>query len=195
MRLPDVDADHLSEDQQRLHDSLMSRPEVAAMGLVGPFGVWMHAPDLGTAMARLGGKVRFSTSLPANVTEVAICTTGAFYRAPFEFAAHRALAIRAGVDAAQLDRLAAGDDPGFEGAEASAHAVASELLRDHTLSAATYDDASRRFGPQGMVELVTTIGYYSLISLTLNGFEVRLAPGMTDPFAGTARATPTETAT
>jgi 4-carboxymuconolactone decarboxylase len=182
MRLPAIDTTNLSDDQQRLHEALMSRPEVAAMGLVGPFGVWMHAPDLGLAMSRLGGKIRFSTSLPANVTEVAICTTGAFYRASFEFAAHRTMALRAGVDEQALGRLAAGADPGFVDDEAAAHAVAIELLRDHAITAATYADASSRFGPQGMVELVTTVGYYSLISLMLNGFEVPLASGMTDPF-------------
>ncbi len=184
MRLPEIDADRLNDDQLRLHEMLMSRPEVAAMGLVGPFGVWMHAPDVGIAMSRLGGKVRFSTSLPANLTEVAICTTGAHYRAAFEFAAHRTMAVRAGVDAGKLDRLAAGDEPGFDGDEAAAYAVAVELLRDQRISVSTYADAAERFGHQGMVELVTTVGYYSLISLLLNGFEVPLAAGMTDPFAG-----------
>jgi 4-carboxymuconolactone decarboxylase len=184
MRLPDIDAAVLTDEQQPLYDSLAGRPEVQAMGLVGPFGVWMHAPDVGAAMAQLGAKVRFATSLPANVTEVAICTTGAHFRSPFEFAAHRTLALRAGVDAASLDRLAAGEHPGFEGDEAAAHAVATELLADHAISSDTYADGQRRFGDQGMVELVTTVGYYSLISLTLNGFEVPLAPGMSDPFAG-----------
>jgi len=81
MRLPDIDAHHLTDEQQPLYDdSLSSRPEVQTMGLVGPFGVWMHAPDVGAAMAQLGAKVRFSSSLPANVTEVAICTTGARLR-------------------------------------------------------------------------------------------------------------------
>jgi 4-carboxymuconolactone decarboxylase len=182
MRLPAVDADQLNDEQQRLHEMLMSRPEVAAMGLVGPFGVWMHAPDVGIAMSRLGSKVRFSTSLPANVTEVAICTTGAYHRAAFEFAAHRTMAITAGVDADRLDILAAGRDPHFEGDEAAASAVATELLRDHRISAATYADAVERFGHRGMVELVTTVGYYGLISMLLNGFEVPLAEGMTDPF-------------
>jgi 4-carboxymuconolactone decarboxylase len=182
VRLPDIDPDRLSPRQQELHTSLMNRPEVQAMGLVGPFGVWMHAPDVGTAMAALGRSVRFDTSLPPNVTEVAICTTGAFYRAAFEFAAHRGLAVRAGVEPAALDRLAAGDDPAFEGDEAAAHAVARQLLHDHRIEPDTYADAARRFGPQGMVELVATIGYYSLISLMLNGFEVPLAPGMDDPF-------------
>jgi len=184
MRLPDIDADDLTDEQRPLYDSLSTRPEVQAMGLVGPFGVWMHAPDVGAAMAGLGAKVRFSTSLPANVTEVAICTTGAHFRAPFEFAAHRTLALRAGVAEASLDRLAAGAAPGFEGDEAAAHAVATELLVDHAISPDTYADGQGRFGDRGMVELVTTVGYYSLISLTLNGFEVPLAPGMTDPFTG-----------
>ena len=125
-RLPDIDTDHLTDEQAELYEALLSRPEVAKLGLIGPFGVWMHAPDLGKAMSALGGKVRFSTSLPNNVTEVAICTTGAFHRAKFEFAAHRGLAIRAGVDEGALDRLATGEEPGFDGDEGAAYAVASE---------------------------------------------------------------------
>ena len=181
-RLPAVDTTALTDEQQKLHESLMSRPDVAALGLVGPFGVWMHAPDLGLAMSRLGGRVRFTTSLPANVSEVAICTTGAFHHAKFEFAAHRGLAIRAGVDEAAIDRLGAGEDPGFDGDEAAAHAVATEILRDHRISEATYVDAEARFGAQGMVELLTTVGYYCLISTLLNGFDIPLVDGMTDPF-------------
>ena len=183
MRLPDIDPDDLTGEQQPLYDALMNRPEVQAMGLVGPFGVWMHAPELGTAMAQLGAAVRFSASLPAAVTEVAICTTGAFFRSSFEFAAHRTMALRAGVDEAKLDRLAAGEDPEFNGDEHAAHAVASDLLHDHRVSHDVYADAHRRFGDQGMVELVTTVGYYSLVSMLLNGFDVPLARGMTDPFA------------
>ncbi len=183
-RLPDIDAATYSPAQQAMYGSLASRPEVQQHGVVGPFAVWMHAPEIGSAMAALGAQVRFSSSLPQHVTEVAICSTGAWYRASFEFAAHRPLAIEAGVDEAKLDRLAAGEDPGFEGDEAAAHAVATELLRDRRISDATYADAAQRFGPQGVVELVTTIGYYGLISMQLNGFEVDLSPGMADPFAG-----------
>ena len=181
-RLPDIDTDHLTTEQAELYEALLSRPEVARLGLIGPFGVWMHAPDLGKALSALGGKVRFATSLPNNVTEVAICTTGAFHRAKFEFAAHRGLAIRAGVDEAALDRLAVGEAPGFVGDEGAAYAVASELLNTHAISDATYADAAERFGPQGMVELTTTVGYYCLVSLMLNAFQVGVVEGMTDPF-------------
>lgn len=182
-RLPDLDPDDLSEDQQRLYASLQNRPEIRANGLVGPFAVWMHAPDLGAPMAALGAGIRFQASLPANATEVAICTTGVHYGASFEVAAHLPLAISAGVDQGALSRLAAGEDPGFEGDDALAHAVASELLRTHTVSSGTYRDAVERFGAQGVVELTTTVGYYALNALLLNAFEIPLAPGMDDPLA------------
>jgi 4-carboxymuconolactone decarboxylase len=183
-RLPAIDPDRYTGPQQVLFETLASRPEVAAHGVVGPFAAWMHAPEIGSALAAVGAEVRFSASLPANVTEVAICTTGARCRAAFEFAAHRGLAVAAGVDEAALDRLAAGDDPGFDGDEAAAHAVASELLGHHTISDETYRNAVERFGSRGMVELVTTVGYYSLNAMLLNGFEIELAPGMAEPWPG-----------
>ncbi len=182
MRLPAIDPDHLDEDQHELYAALTSRPEVRSMGLVGPFGVWMHAPSMGAAMARLGREIRFEASLPPDVTEVAICTTGAFFRAAFEFAAHRRMAIAAGVDEDRLDRLAAGEDPGFEGDAHAAYTIATELLRDHAITEPAHADGEQRFGPRGMVELVTTVGYYSLISLLLNGFDVDLPTGMANPF-------------
>ena len=50
-RLPDIDTEHLTAEQAELYEALLSRPEVARLGLIGPFGVWMHAPDLGKAMS------------------------------------------------------------------------------------------------------------------------------------------------
>ena len=59
--------------------------------------------------------------------------------------------------------------------------MATEILRDHRISDATYADADGRFGSQGMVELLTTVGYYCLISMLLNGFDVPLVDGHDRP--------------
>lgn len=182
-RLPDLDPLQYTEAQGRLATDLGNRPEVQANGIVGPFAAWMQAPDLGEPLAALGTRIRFGASLPASATEVAICTTATFYRSSFEASAHRPLALRAGVDEAALDRLFAGEEPRFAGDDAIAHAVATELLRDHGISGATYERADDRFGLQGVVELTTTVGYYALNALLLNAFEVPLAPGMDDPLA------------
>lgn len=182
-RLPDLDLDDLTDEQRALYAGLQNRPEIQAHGLVGPFATWMQAPAIGAPLAELGRNLRFAASLPANVTEVAICTTGAFFRSSFELAAHLPLARKAGVDAAALGRLCAGDEPRFEGDEAAAHAVATELLRDHAIADATFTDASERFGPRGVTELITTVGFYALNAFLLSGFQIPLAPGMDDPLA------------
>ena len=50
------------------------------------------------------------------------------------------------------------------------------------MSDETYADAVAAFGAEGVIELVTTVGYYCLISLTLNAFEIPLPPEWEDPF-------------
>jgi 4-carboxymuconolactone decarboxylase len=61
--------------------------------------------------------------------------------------------------------------------------VAVELYRTQRLSDATYARATAHFGEAGVFELLALVGYYTLVSLLLNGFNVPLAPGETPPFA------------
>ena len=60
----------------------------------------------------------------------------------------------------------------------------------HRIEAATYAAAEAAFGEEGLIELVTTIGYYCVVSLTLNAFEVPLPESWTDPFPEEARLSP-----
>jgi 4-carboxymuconolactone decarboxylase len=52
----------------------------------------------------------------------------------------------------------------------------------HALPRPLYDRAVARFGERGLMELMATIGYYTLVSMTLNAFEVQVGPGQTAPF-------------
>jgi len=183
-RLSPLSEDELNEQQRDFLDGLNQGPRGggARLGLIGPYGVWARAPHVGEPAQRLGAALRFGTNLTENIKEVAICTVGAFHRSRFEFAAHRRLAVRAGVAEAPLERLRAGEPPAFEGDEATVHALTDELLRRHRLSQPTYDRACSAFGEAGLVELVSLIGYYCLVSHTLNAFDVELVDGMQDPF-------------
>ena len=155
------------------------------IGLIGPFGAWVRAPSVGSAIQATGEAIRFNTSLPENVKEVAICTVGVFHRSAFEFSAHRALAIEAGVSESALDQLVTGEHPDFVLDEQLAYTIASQLLNQHKIIPDTYAHGVEVFGETGMIELVATVGYYCLISLTLNAFEIPLEPGMQDPFETT----------
>lgn len=188
MRLPEITPEELSGAGREVYEALRSGPRssatsnLAARGLVGPYGVWVQAPAIGGPTQALGAAIRFAGGLPENVKEAAICTVGAHYKAKFEFGAHERLAQAAGIDQRHLDALREGQPAGFAGAEAIAHRVAAELLDSHRLSDGTYADALEEFGAEGVIELVTTVGYYCLISLTLNAFEVPLPPEWDDPF-------------
>ncbi len=187
MRLSPLDRTDLNDDQQAVLDAIEQGPRGAAnpgIGMIGPFGCWVRAPKVGHAVQALGEAIRFNGSLPENIKEIAICTVGAHYRSKFEFAAHRRLAKLAGVSENVLDQMVAGEDPDLAGDELLAFTIASQLVNQHQLMDETYSLGVSAFGEVGMIELTATIGYYCLISLTLNTFRIPLADGMHDPFPG-----------
>ena len=65
---------------------------------------------------------------------------------------------------------------------AAVHDFATELHRNRVVSDETYARAEAALGLQGVVDLVGILGYYTLISMTINAFHVPLPDGAPDPF-------------
>jgi len=146
--------------------------------LVGPFNAFVHAPQVGRRLASLGAVLRFGTSIERRLSEVAIITVGARWKAEFEWWAHARMAREHGVPDAVVVAIGRGEEPPFEVAdERTIYSVAHELTEAGQVSQASYDAARDLLGEQGMVELVSLCGYYTLISYLLNAFAVPLPPG------------------
>lgn len=87
MRLSPISRDELKDAQQAVLEAIESGPRGTGqdgkprtgIGLIGPFGDWVSAPSVGSAIQATGEAIRFNTSLPENVKEVAICTVGVFH--------------------------------------------------------------------------------------------------------------------
>ena len=108
---------------------------------------------------------------------------GRHWTAEYEYFAHARLARKAGLEDAIIGAIAARKRPAFAQAhDEIVYDVCHELFETHRLSDGTYRRAVEAFGLPSVVELVATIGYYSLVSLTLNAFEVPLPPGERSPF-------------
>jgi len=138
----------------------------------------VHAPDVGRRLASLGAVVRFGTSIDRRLSEVAIITVGARWKAEFEWWAHARMAREHGVPDAVVDAIGRGAEPQFTAEdERIVYAVAHELADAGQVSQDTYDAARDLLGEAGLVELVTLCGYYTLISFLLNAFAVPLPPG------------------
>jgi 4-carboxymuconolactone decarboxylase len=181
-RLPYVRRDALDEKGQALWDGITSTRRDSVIndegGLVGPFNAWLIAPEVGTHLSALGAVLRFGTTIERRLLELAIITVGARWRAEFEWWAHSRMAREHGVAPDVIDAIQRGDPPTLSrDDERSVHAVASQLATTGRIDGATYDAAHGLLGDKAMVELVLLCGYYTLVSFSLNAFDVPLPAG------------------
>jgi 4-carboxymuconolactone decarboxylase len=172
-RLPYLRRDDLDEAGRQVWDGVVgSRPADLVGengGLIGPFNAVVHAPGVGRRLSSLGATLRFKASIERRLSELAIITVAARWKAEFEWFAHSPMAREHGLSEAVDERVV--------------YAVARELATTGRLDQASYEAARRLLGDEGMVELVSLCGYYTLISYLLNAFEVPLPPGATPMWA------------
>ena len=179
-RLPELRYDAMTADQQRVHDEIVTGPRGQ---VVGPLKVWLHAPGLAKRAQKLGAYVRFESALPAPLAELAILVTARHWQAEFEWHAHARLARAAGIPEAVIEAIRRGAAPALADPKSRAvHAVARELHETRALSEATYAAAETALGQAALVDLVGLLGYYTLVSITLNAFAVPTPDG-SRPFA------------
>lgn len=179
-RPPALDEAGMTADQRRIHDEILSGPR----GIVeGPLRVWLINPGLADKAQALGAYCRYGTRLPPRLSELAILVVGAHWRSGFEWHVHAPIAIKAGVPAAAVEAIRTGADPAFADVEARVvHAFARELVTRREVAEATYRQTVATLGLEATVDLVGVLGYYTLISMTINAFHVPVPGGAPEPF-------------
>ena len=181
-RLPAIAMDSLKPEQQAIVDAINNGPRGRFMN-AGPFAVFLHAPTYGMLTQQLGGHLRFNTSVPPRLSEFAILCTGRYWKAQFEWHAHAKIAAKQGVKEATIRDLHAGRAPkSAPRDEMAIYAFVKELYATRRVSNATYARVQKLLGDAGVVELVGILGYYVLISMTLNVFRMPLPDGTPLPF-------------
>lgn len=193
-RISYITPENFTEAQQHLFESITGgkrgegrAPEdllTAEGGMSGPFNAWLRSPVLGDAAQRLGEAVRFESTLPPQLRELAILIVAAKWKAQYEWWAHERIARREGLDEGVIASVKAETSPDFSNPiEGLVYNFARELLDQHRVSDHLYDEAVELLGEAGVVELVILLGYYTLVSMTLNVFEVPVPSGADAPFA------------
>jgi 4-carboxymuconolactone decarboxylase len=192
-RLAPVVPAEMSTEQRELFEAIaggrrargvaLKKLLTAEGGLHGPFNAWLHAPAIGMLVQRLGEKLRFEGALTDRQREIAILCVAALWRSEFEWWAHARIARECGLEEEIIEAIAARDRPPLEDeAEGLVHDLTRAVLDDHRVSETLYESAVAALGAGVVVELVTLVGYYTLVSMTLNVFEVDVPPGETRPF-------------
>jgi len=182
-RLKDPIEEQMTPPQKALRDAISSGPRGIRKKLNGPFAIWLQAPEFGDLAQRLGAHVRYNTALSPRQSEFAILCTGQKWKAQYEWFAHEPMALKAGVKPQTVKDIKAGRLPkGAPKDERAIYDFIQELYKTRRVSDKNYKRVHSFLGDRGMVELIGIMGYYTLISMTLNVFRADLPDNAPLPF-------------
>jgi 4-carboxymuconolactone decarboxylase len=158
--------DEMTPEQKTMMDHLVSGER---RGAGGPFNVLLRSPEMGDLAQQFGASMRFHSSLPRKLNEMAIIITARHWTAQYEWNAHRQAAAQAGLNESIIQAIAAGKRPAsMDADETVVYNFATELLNTHQVSDGVFNAAKSKFGERGVVDMIGVMGYYQLVSMLLN---------------------------
>ena len=144
----------------------------------GPWTMLLHSPNLAGKLVALTPFFWHESIVEGKLRSVAILAAVREREAAYVWAAQVAMARKNGVREEVIDLLRANGDPGkLPAPEREIVSYVRQLLRANRVDQATFDALGTRFGPQWLVELTATIGYFGLVSGVANAFEVAAPAG------------------
>lgn len=181
-RLPLPRRDELGPEGQRIYDSLADPNGGTLRGLRGPGGITLHSEELARRSRPVNHYLRNEAGIEPRLRELAILATARELDSQFEWAAHEAEALRAGVPAdlvatikhrRPLDTI----DPD----DAVVIGLAREIFTAREVGSATFARALALFGRKRLVELVALMGNYAATAALLTAFDMQLDPDQSPP--------------
>lgn len=176
-RFKPLPPEQMTAEQKRVAQALTEGPRG---GVRGPFPALLRIPALAERVRALGDQVRFESSVPAPLRELAILMVARFWSAQYEWYAHSRHAVQAGIDPSVPEAIGEGKrPPRLSPDEALVYDLCAELLHVRDVSDKTFAAAVARFGETAVLELVALAGYYGFVSLILNVNRTPIPDGAT----------------
>ena len=172
-RFPALKAEQLTPEQKQWADSITAPPRNGRF-TNPPYRAYIRSPQLAERLLSLSDYLRWKTSLPPRLSELAILITARHWTAQYEWHAHYPLAIKAGLDSRIAADIAAGKRPqDMKDDETALYDFVTQLHRDKQVSDAAFRAALDHFGERGIMDVIGIIGYYDLVSMTLNTMQAQ----------------------
>lgn len=172
-RLPELDKTKLSPDQRKIYDEIKRvRGQVR-----GPFAVWLRNAELAEYTLKLQDLFASRVKLERRLVQLMILVSARHATAQFAWSIHEPHALKLGISPDIVEAIRERRTPTFAREdERLVYDITTELNTTHSLSEANFNRGMTMFGEQKLVELVSAIGFYSMVAMTLNAFDVRV-PG------------------
>ena len=179
-RLLSLAYEEMTERQQAIWEDIRSGPRGPSAH--GPFLGWLQSPDLADRAQKLGEYLRFEAQMDKRLAELAILTVARNWTAQYEWFAHKKFAIEAGLSKAVIDSIEKREDPVFPNEDEKAiYDFSVELQQTRNVKDSTFANAVRHIGRTGVTDLIGLLGYYTLVSMTLNVYQIPLPDSQPPP--------------
>lgn len=144
----------------------------------GPFVPLTRSPAVLNAATHLGAYLRFESALAMDLSELAIIITARRWSQNYEWGAHRKIAEQAGLSPDISEAVREGRRPdGMTSEQQIIYDFCTEVHSNGQVSDITYDKAKAAFGEQGVIDITTICGYYSLLAMVMNVARTPLPDG------------------
>lgn len=170
-RIPLVTREQIAEKEQPAYDAFMQSR--AGRPNVGPYSLLLHMPEMAQRLEALRTYLRDEASLSQKLQEIVMISVAREMGCAFIWYAHAAAARQAVVlddivNNIRERRPLANLDPD----EQAVVSFTRELLQNRTVSRPTFDAATARFGPRGVMTLTNLIACYAVLAYNMNTYEL-----------------------
>lgn len=174
-RVPYVTREELNPDGQKIYDQIRQDRNTSEVGL--QFRALLNSPEAAGHLTSLGAQLRFQSSIPENLKELAIILVAREWNSDIEWTGHAVLAARAGVSDGSIERIRTREAPeGLTDEEAVIARFVFQLLREKELSDEAFGAAKNLLGERGAVDLTLTVSYYTALALAQISLQLEMQP-------------------
>ena len=151
----------------------------------GPYNVLLHSPEVGQLAQQFGAHTRFSSSLPLALNELAILLIARDWTAQFVWWAHRRIAEEAGLSIELIAAIASQTSPpkNLSDEVDAVYQFCSELIQTRAVSDGKFEKVRSLFTERGVVDLMATMSYYTLVCMSLKVDVYPLPDGVSPELA------------
>ena len=168
-RYAEIPYDQMTPEQQDAYRTLME----ARGRLPGPNRIYVHNPKLAKVMGPLGVYFRTGYSLSEREREIAVCVINGKWRSPYPTNAHERAAKAAGLPTDKVEAILSGLPTSFpDKREQVVYEMATCLANAHWVSQGLYDRAVEALGHVGITDVITLMGFYTSVAMTLAFYDV-----------------------
>ena len=173
-RVDPIPRDQMTDEQRRLNDAIAAHRSGGQAG--GPYAIWLSNPVLTEKAAALGNYLRHESSVPRRLSELAILVTARAWNSQYAWRSHEKHARIAGLETTIIEAIKHRRRPDFvHQDDIVVYDLATELHAKREIGDAAYARAVERLGERSVIDLVTIIGFYTMVAMVVVAFQSDVA--------------------